>query len=126
MERAFVLICIFWAVLTIITPTLILLSENSKLLDSNVEKNGVKAKPRRMMGFADQKRPSKAPIRLTLMEAPVPVPARARAPAPAPAPAPAVRQATNPALRAKRSVSYLDYFFSGAIIVPLETDTDFM
>ncbi|KAG6670718.1 hypothetical protein I3843_Q043000 [Carya illinoinensis] len=125
MERAFVLICIFWAVLTIITPTLILLSENSKLLDSNGEKNeGVKAKPRRMVGFADQKRPSKAPIRLTLMEAPAPVPARARAPAPAPAPA--VRQATNPALRAKRSVSYLDYFFNGAIIVPLETDTDFM
>ncbi|KAG7943997.1 hypothetical protein I3843_15G074700 [Carya illinoinensis] len=104
MERAFVLICIFWAVLTIITPTLILLSENSKLLDSNGEKSGgVKAKPRRMVGFADQKRPSKAPIPLPLMEALVPAPAPAWAPAPAPAPAPAVKQASNPALRAKRS-----------------------
>ncbi|KAG6670719.1 hypothetical protein I3843_Q043100 [Carya illinoinensis] len=102
MERAFVLICIFWAVLTIITPTLILLSENSKLLDSNGEKSGgVKAKPRRMVGFADQKRPSKAPIPLPLMEALVPAPAPAWALAPAPAPA--VKQASNPALRAKRS-----------------------
>ncbi|KAG2666708.1 hypothetical protein I3760_15G076100 [Carya illinoinensis] len=102
MERAFVLICIFWAVLTIITPTLILLSENSKLLDSNGEKSGgVKAKPRRMVGFADQKRPSKAPIPLPLMEALVPAPAPGWAPAPAPAPA--VKQASNPALRAIRS-----------------------
>ncbi|XP_038716081.1 uncharacterized protein LOC120009532 [Tripterygium wilfordii] len=65
-RRTFVVIFFFWAVLTIVTPTLILLSESSK---SSLDCNGLNA--RRMMVGSQQARKTLAP-----------------APAPAPAPYP--------------------------------------
>ncbi|XP_062159968.1 uncharacterized protein LOC133867263 [Alnus glutinosa] len=90
MERTFVLIFVFWAVLTIVTPTLILLSENSKLdLATNGEKReGMKA--RSMMGYTEKHPAGTTPIALPLTEAP----------APAPAPAPTL----NPALKARKAI----------------------
>ncbi|GLT72242.1 hypothetical protein SLA2020_441950 [Shorea laevis] len=96
MERTFVLIFLFWAILTIVTPKLILLSENSKHnLNSDVERSeGMKA--RRMMGYTE-KRPRKTPIALPLiLEAPAP------GPAPAPSPARARARALTPVLRLEK------------------------
>ncbi|KAK4599800.1 hypothetical protein RGQ29_009729 [Quercus rubra] len=83
MERTFVLIFFFWAVLTIITPTLIILSENSKpKLDLNGQIDEV-IKVRKMMLYIE-KYSTKIPIALAPKEAPAP------APAPAPTPISAV------------------------------------
>nr|DAD40758.1 TPA_asm: hypothetical protein HUJ06_015081 [Nelumbo nucifera] len=74
--RAFVLIFFFWAVLTVVTPTLIILSASAK---SNFNSNGEKSsglKARRMMGSLEGER-----IRRALA-----APAPAQAPAPAPSP----------------------------------------
>ncbi|GAY43060.1 hypothetical protein CUMW_071680 [Citrus unshiu] len=56
--RAFVLIFFFWAFLTIITPTLILLSESSK---TDLDQNGKVSegmKPRKMMTYSEKHPPS--------------------------------------------------------------------
>ncbi|KAF3446336.1 hypothetical protein FNV43_RR11515 [Rhamnella rubrinervis] len=70
--RTFVVIFVFWAFLTIITPTLVLLSETSKpyYLDSNAERSGEGTKARRMMGFTE-KHPARPP---TLAPSPAPTP----------------------------------------------------
>ncbi|KAH7524107.1 hypothetical protein FEM48_Zijuj06G0083900 [Ziziphus jujuba var. spinosa] len=84
--RTFVVIFVFWAFLTIITPTLVLLSETSKpLLDLNGEA-GEGTKTRRMMGHKD-----KPPIR-----SPTAHPAPIGAPSPSPSPSPALAPAPKP------------------------------
>ncbi|KAJ9186561.1 hypothetical protein P3X46_002118 [Hevea brasiliensis] len=72
-ERTFVVIFFFWAVLTIVTPTLILLSESSKPeLYSNVDKSRALLNARRiMMGYAE-KQPRIKLIPSAPMEAPAP------------------------------------------------------
>ncbi|KAJ9166070.1 hypothetical protein P3X46_020869 [Hevea brasiliensis] len=72
-ERTFVVIFFFWAVLTILTPTLILLSESSKPdLYSNVDKSGL-LNTRRTMVHAE-KQPGKKLTPSAPMEAPTPAP----------------------------------------------------
>ncbi|KDP38525.1 hypothetical protein JCGZ_04450 [Jatropha curcas] len=74
-ERTFVVIFFFWAALTIVTPTLILLSESSKPdLHSNVDKLGGVLNPRRMMGYAE-KQAMTTIVPSAAIEAPTPSPA---------------------------------------------------
>ncbi|KAJ8762315.1 hypothetical protein K2173_007472 [Erythroxylum novogranatense] len=69
--RTFVLIFFFWAVLAVVTPALVLLSESSKPdIEFGVEKSGAN-KARKMMDYQTQKH--------SIIEAPV------GAPSPAPA-----------------------------------------
>ncbi|OAY50706.1 uncharacterized protein LOC110615760 [Manihot esculenta] len=73
-ERTFVVIFFFWAVLTILTPTLILLSESSKpALYSNVDKITAVTNDRRMMVYAE-KQPRRELIPSAPMEAPMAAP----------------------------------------------------
>ncbi|KAJ4963845.1 hypothetical protein NE237_023784 [Protea cynaroides] len=66
--RAFVLIFFFWALLSIVTPTLIFLSASSRAtLDHKGEQSGGTS-PRKMMGYVYGEESK------TEMEAPVPAP----------------------------------------------------
>ncbi|KAJ7005951.1 hypothetical protein NC653_005328 [Populus alba x Populus x berolinensis] len=76
--RIFLVIFFFWALLAIVTPTLVLLSEFSKpyldLNDVAVEKKGGVLKPRRMMGYLE-KQPRIEEIALaSILQAPTPAP----------------------------------------------------
>ncbi|XP_022144206.1 uncharacterized protein LOC111013954 [Momordica charantia] len=90
--RAYVLIFFFWSFLTILTPALVLLSENSKSpppsFDSPDGKNGGINMSRKVVGLTrkyemlkvlaeEQKAPTAIPIPVT-----VPVPSPSPAPAP--------------------------------------------
>ncbi|XP_050214650.1 uncharacterized protein LOC126665786 [Mercurialis annua] len=70
-ERTFVVIFFFWAILTIITPTLILLSESSKpdLLQFNVDRSGGLMNARRMIDYSE-----KQLARKIIRSAPAPAP----------------------------------------------------
>ncbi|KAI5596901.1 hypothetical protein BDE02_02G032400 [Populus trichocarpa] len=88
--RIFLVIFFFWALLAIVTPTLVLLSESSKpYLDLNVEKKGGVLKPRRMMGYLE-KQPRIEEIALaSILQAPTPAPE----PEPEPEPVSGIREA---------------------------------
>ncbi|KAJ0086712.1 hypothetical protein Patl1_09165 [Pistacia atlantica] len=76
-DRAYVLIFFFWAVLTIITPTLILLSESSK---PNFDPNGKESEginARKMMTYLEKHPKTPVTLRPLLNESHI-------APAPAP------------------------------------------
>ncbi|KAI9200126.1 hypothetical protein LWI28_003075 [Acer negundo] len=79
--RAYVVIFFFWAVLVIITPTLILLSDSSKPDLYQNEKLIEVMKPRKMMAYFEK--------HLTTPDSPAPNKLLNLAPAPAPGPAPA-------------------------------------
>ncbi|KAJ6336173.1 hypothetical protein OIU78_012724 [Salix suchowensis] len=88
--RIFLVIFFFWALLAIVTPTLVLLSESSApYLDLNVEKNGGGVlKPRRMMRYFE-KQPRIEEIALaSILQAPTP------APVPEPEPVSGIREVT--------------------------------
>ncbi|KAF8022803.1 hypothetical protein BT93_F0346 [Corymbia citriodora subsp. variegata] len=85
--RTFVVIFFFWALLTIITPTLVHLSESSKLKPSlngeNIDTEALRA--RKAFGFL--KKPS-ATKRLDTARTKAPIPASGPAPSPSPSPSP--------------------------------------
>ncbi|XP_022135153.1 uncharacterized protein LOC111004493 isoform X1 [Momordica charantia] len=80
--RTYVLIFFFWAILTVITPTLIFLSENSRLAsaDSTGQKSA-KIKTRKMMGRSVEDS-MQTLMALVKMQAVATVAAQAPAPAP--------------------------------------------
>ncbi|XP_052306226.1 uncharacterized protein LOC127904960 isoform X1 [Populus trichocarpa] len=93
--RIFLVIFFFWALLAIVTPTLVLLSESSKpyldLNDVAVEKKGGVLKPRRMMGYLE-KQPRIEEIALaSILQAPTPAPEPE--PEPEPEPVSGIREA---------------------------------
>ncbi|KAK9947057.1 hypothetical protein M0R45_012494 [Rubus argutus] len=73
--RIYVVIFFFWAALTIITPTLIFLSETSKTYSELQDERSEGIKARRLIGYA-----VKSPMSTTITQE--------SAPAPAPAPTP--------------------------------------
>ncbi|CAK7346348.1 unnamed protein product [Dovyalis caffra] len=97
--RIFLVIFFFWALLAIVTPTLVLLSESSKPdLDSHgkecfdmymlVEKIEGLLKPRRMMGYFEKQQRIEEEIALAL-QTPTPAPV----PEPDPEPVSGIREA---------------------------------
>ncbi|KAJ6730942.1 TRANSMEMBRANE PROTEIN [Salix viminalis] len=92
--RIFLVIFFFWALLAIVTPTLVLLSESSApYLDLNVEKNGGGVlKPRRMMRYFE-KQPRIEEIALaSILQAPTPAPVPDPDPEPEPEPVSGIRE----------------------------------
>ncbi|XP_057975729.1 uncharacterized protein LOC131163045 [Malania oleifera] len=94
--RAFVLIFFFWAVLTVITPTLILWSESAKPSSVLDGKKNEGATARKMMGYFE-KLTKISPIAPEQAQPPAqaPGPGPVPAPVPAPAPAPAVEPSSG-------------------------------
>ncbi|XP_011007464.1 PREDICTED: uncharacterized protein LOC105113130 [Populus euphratica] len=72
--RIFLVIFFFWALLAIVTPTLVLLSESSKPYLDDVEKSEGLLKLRRMMGNLE-KQPRVEEIAMApILQAPTPAP----------------------------------------------------
>ncbi|KAL5845123.1 hypothetical protein ACOSQ4_011081 [Xanthoceras sorbifolium] len=106
--RAYVLIFFFWAVLTIVTPTLIILSESSK---ADFDQNGKffeVMKPRKMMAYIE-KHP-RTPDSLARKKLPELAPAPAPGPSPSPSPAPAPSPALSPAETVKSALRIVKLF----------------
>ncbi|KAI3408713.1 Protein RER1 [Psidium guajava] len=84
--RTYVVIFFFWALLTIITPTLVHLSESSKLKrsldDENIDSEALRA--RKAFGFLKKPLASR-PLDTERTKAPVPAPSPSPSPEPQPA-----------------------------------------
>ncbi|XP_010060966.2 uncharacterized protein LOC104448771 [Eucalyptus grandis] len=88
--RIIVVILFFWALLTFVTPTLVHLSESSKLKlrlhGENIDTEALRA--RKEFGFLKKPLASK-PLDMARTKAPVPAAVPAPSPSPAPEPQPA-------------------------------------